>query len=424
MGKKHSGKEITGEDRFKIGTLKYTKFGLFTLFSWLLWGDFCYHIMEKVGHSILPLQLQSIGMSNFTLSLIATMLPNTLGFIVGPTVSYKSDRYRSKWGRRIPFMALTAPFLCFFLVGMGYTEDIAVWLRDSEGLKNFQIFGYHVTAHAALLFIVGFLVLGFAFFNEFVSSVYWYLFADVVPHAYLGRFMGLFRMITSVSNIFFMAFVFPHAETHAKEIYLGGAILYFVGFGLMCWRVKEGEYPAEEETEEEKKPGFFAKAKIYINECFFSHPIYLNYYLFQSIWAMGVGGTFTVLFAKQIGLTLTQVANVNIFMNIVHFFVTYPAGVIADKFHPMRLMVFITFMSIPGAFLAFYYKTDFPSYVLLGMLWLPVNMGSFLPQKECSGKAAESSGPEPWACASIYFRTIATTWFGSALCISSHSIFY
>ena len=30
---------------YRCGTLTYTKAGLFFLFAWLLWGDFCLHLV-------------------------------------------------------------------------------------------------------------------------------------------------------------------------------------------------------------------------------------------------------------------------------------------------------------------------------------------------------------------------------------------
>jgi maltose/moltooligosaccharide transporter len=35
-------------DRYRCGTLVYTKAGLFMLFSWMLWGDFCFSLMESI----------------------------------------------------------------------------------------------------------------------------------------------------------------------------------------------------------------------------------------------------------------------------------------------------------------------------------------------------------------------------------------
>ena len=216
------------------GKLTYSRFGLFSLFAWLLCGGVCFQLMEHVVASLLPLQLRSIGASNQHMALMMTTIPGIFGFLVGPAVSYRSDRCTHPWGRRKPYIVFTMPFLCIFLVCIGFTEDIAVFFQQSDLLKH-----YGITPFTATVTLVGFLVLGFQFFNEFVNSVWWYLFRDVVPEAYFGRFMGLGRVVGSIGGFIWSLYIFPHAETHAREIYIWITLLYFFGFGLMCWRVKE-----------------------------------------------------------------------------------------------------------------------------------------------------------------------------------------
>ena len=97
--------------KYHCGTLAYTKMGLFALFGWLLWGDFVYNLMETVVPTVLPLKLKALGASNTLMSVIMTVLPSVLGMTVCPWVSFRSDRYRSHWGRRIPFILFTLPFL-------------------------------------------------------------------------------------------------------------------------------------------------------------------------------------------------------------------------------------------------------------------------------------------------------------------------
>lgn len=43
-----------GRPRFSVGTLVYSKAGLAALFMWLLWGDFCFTMIETVMPSIVP----------------------------------------------------------------------------------------------------------------------------------------------------------------------------------------------------------------------------------------------------------------------------------------------------------------------------------------------------------------------------------
>jgi hypothetical protein len=48
---------------YRVGTLIYTTKGLAILFLWLLWGDFCYTILEAVVPRILPLLMKSLDTS-------------------------------------------------------------------------------------------------------------------------------------------------------------------------------------------------------------------------------------------------------------------------------------------------------------------------------------------------------------------------
>ena len=115
----------TSGKTWTCGTLVYTKVGLLMLFTWLLWGDFCYTLMESVVPSILPLKLKALGAPNWLMGLILTTAPCGVAMTVGPWVSFKSDRFRSRWGRRLPFIIATMPFLCLFLALLGWSDDIA-----------------------------------------------------------------------------------------------------------------------------------------------------------------------------------------------------------------------------------------------------------------------------------------------------------
>jgi hypothetical protein len=56
-----------GADRYTVGTLSHTRAGLFVLFGWLLWGDFCFTLFESIGGpGILNLYLQD----NFHVSVV------------------------------------------------------------------------------------------------------------------------------------------------------------------------------------------------------------------------------------------------------------------------------------------------------------------------------------------------------------------
>ena len=115
---------------YVCGTLTYTKIGLFNLFTWILWGDFCLCLMEMVIPAILPLKLKDLGCPNWMMGFILSTIPSIMGMAIGPYVSFKSDRCRSRWGRRIPFMLFTLPFLCISLCLLGFSEEIRGFLQS------------------------------------------------------------------------------------------------------------------------------------------------------------------------------------------------------------------------------------------------------------------------------------------------------
>jgi len=247
---------------YSVGTLTYTKRGLIVLFVWMLWGDFCYTLMEAVVPSILPIKLKSLGAANTTMAVILSTLPGILNTTICPWVSFWSDRYRSRWGRRIPFILWTLPFLTLFLILLGFSQPIG------HGLHRlvFAASGY-LSATTVAVVMIGIFMVGFQFFNMFVGSVYWYLFNDVVPKEVIGQFLGLFRVVGGLAGVLYNYFIFKYAESHMTEIFLGAALLYFFGFGLVCLRVKEGEYPPPPEYVG-GQTGLFAGLKTFFVECF------------------------------------------------------------------------------------------------------------------------------------------------------------
>ena len=269
---KPKGGAADADGMYRVGTLAYTKAGLFVLFGWLLWGDFCFTLFENVGGpSIIPLYLQdNFHISNLQVNIMFNMIPQIIGVIMTPVLSFKSDRCRSRWGRRIPYMLFTAPFLCFFAAGLGFSDVIMEYVKGHLGPNSF------ISPLTVGIVLIGFMLVGFTFFNEFVGTVYWYLFADVVPQKLMGRFLGLFRMVGTAAGFLVNVTMTGYQLSHMKWLHIGVAMLYFCGFGLMCWRVKEGEYPPV--TDVTERTTLWEKIKLYFRECF-THPVFILVYL-------------------------------------------------------------------------------------------------------------------------------------------------
>jgi MFS family permease len=353
-----------GIKTYHCGNLTYTKAGLFVLVAWMLWGDICYTLMEKVVPSILPLKLKDLGCSNWMMGLIMSTIPSIFGMTVCPYISFKSDRFRSRWGRRIPFILVSMPFLCMSLIFLGCSDDISVFCRT-----HFSFLQQFTPATITITMIAVFMIM-FQFFNDFVASVFNYLFNDVVPAQFLSRFMGLFRMAGTIAGAAYNYFVFQYAGSHMREIFIGAAVLYFVGFGLMCLKIKEREYPPfkEESNQKHKRT---AELKTFFRESF-THKFYWLIFLGNAAGSIsGAIAGFEIFFQMEMGLNLEHIGKLAAIGGIAAFCAMYFAAIFIDRWHPVRITVYVALfnmiaLSMNWIWIFVTLPTDFYFWLCLG----------------------------------------------------------
>ncbi|MCX6970327.1 MAG: MFS transporter [Verrucomicrobia bacterium] len=315
---------------FRAGSLVYTRMGLFAVCAWLLWGDFAFNLMEIVAGSFIPLKLKHLDAPNWMLGLFVTTVPSLLGITFAPVISVASDRTRSRWGRRIPYLAAATPFVCLFLLLLGFSEDLGAWLQN--------VLFVNATPTVVALWLAGALVVAFQFFNVFITSLYFCLFNDVVPQEFLSRFLALFRMIGIVATAGFQYFLFGMAESHMKEIFAGSALLYGLAFFLMCVFVKEGTYDPPPSTTGPRH-GLLHQIQTYARECF-TNRLYWYFFLANTFWGLGFAVvSFRVFFAQSVGLNLDQFGKLMGGVGIASAVLLYPAAALADRWHPLRVMI-------------------------------------------------------------------------------------
>ena len=318
---------------FRAGTLIYSKKGLFILFAWMLWGDFCFTLMEAVVPSILPLKLRSLGSANVLIGFVMTTLPGIFNFTITPWLSFKSDRHRSSWGRRRPFILMTMPFLTLSLIFIGFSQEIGVWVHSH------LLSGSVVSQATVIIVLLAIFAAMFDLFNMFVNTVYWYLFNDVVPIECMGRFMALFRLVSTITTAAYNFFIFQFAESHMREIFLGAALLYLIGFGAMLLRVKEGDYP--EPTDDGNRVGLLEKIRIFSRECF-SMRYYWDVFLTNTFVAMSMTiGVFGIFFNKSLGLSLDQIGKIAAVSAITVPVCFLFAGSLVDRWNPVRVSTYV-----------------------------------------------------------------------------------
>jgi len=317
---------------WQVGTLTYSAMGLAGLTFWLLWGDVAWSMRDRSVPSVMQLLFQKFGATNFVSSLLISTLPYGLILLIGPIVSFRSDRHRGPWGRRIPFLAVHIPFVILSMLAVAVSPQIGQFLHGLLG-------SYSPGLNTCTLMIIA---LGWGVFElatVVANAVFYGLINDVVPSSLLGRFYGIFRAVSLIASILFNYYVFGKAEHHFPLVFLGIGLVYGLSFTMMCLKVKEGEYPAPS-VPKEGAGNFFVAAKTYLHECF-SQPYYLWVFAAAGLpWICFIGvNHFSVYFAKSLNMDMGFYGKCLALTYGCSLVLSYPLGMLADRFHPLRTSI-------------------------------------------------------------------------------------
>jgi maltose/moltooligosaccharide transporter len=353
---------------WKVGTLTYTKFGLVSIFAWLLWGDLVFTLTEAVFPQSIQLQLGRLHISQAWMPILTTVLGQAVALPMNPYLSFRSDRYRSRWGRRIPYIFKTMIPLAIFMSALGFSDEIGEYIRNAQWLKHLGMGDI-----GTIMVVMACLILLYDYFNIFINTIYWYLFADVIPKELMGRFFSLFRIMGMAGGSFFGFFIQRYIETQTKYIYMGAAVLYVLGFGLMCWKVREGDYPPPKDMGPRAAwyVRFVRMVKVYFEECF-RHPVHISFYATSAITRLAEISAFGMIFFYRQHLHITQ-AQLGAFNGIIKWpqmLIAFPLGWLVDKIHPMRATLIGMALIIPLNF-ANFYMDSFNFYILIFCLRTP-----------------------------------------------------
>ncbi len=346
---------------YHCGKLTYTLPQLYLLFFWLMLGVACIGLANTLPGSILPIQIKELGISDTASWLILSCIGTVLNMTVCPYISVASDLYRSKWGRRIPFIALSAPPVVLALCLFAFTH------RFGHALSNWAQPLWQTSPATMIAIVIGLVMLLFQFFMMWVNSVVWYIFIDIIPPQFFGRIMACVRLALQFSAAFFHYFLFPIAQKHASLIFIVVGLVYGVGIALFCLNVKEGDYPplTEEQLQRKHAKGIdLIKAKINGFREFltytFCHRVYVTRYLIHLVGAISGGaGVFSYfLMSKQLQLTDTDIGHMNGISGMV-----FSAGILlatllpalVNRWHPMRIISYNTVFNCIIA-LPFYFR--------------------------------------------------------------------
>jgi maltose/moltooligosaccharide transporter len=246
---------------YSVGTLRYNKRQLFVLFFWLMWSGIGFNLVEDIS-SLNSIMMRDLG-ATFTQMALLGSLGGFITPFINPWISTWSDRHRSPYGRRRPFIFATVCLYAIATIPVPFMPDLFNYLQHFPAMG--RLFSY-IPINGAV-FLIG--VCGFfsGLFNAAFLTASCYLAWDVVPENVLGRFNSIWSNVGMLAAFVWSFWIYGQAEHHMKEVYVGLGIVSLVIYLISVWQVKEGEYPP---PDEHKKGGILAPIRAYIVECFSS----------------------------------------------------------------------------------------------------------------------------------------------------------
>jgi MFS family permease len=345
---------------YQIGTLRYTLRSLFILALWLLWGDFAYSFFESIFSPFIPLYLKDFNASNKLIGIMTGSIAGFVNVFLLPNISQASDRYRSRFGRRIPFLVAVTPLVVISLIAIGFVPEIAAWFQSRILVHIAPAF----SENALILTLLCGFVVCYHVFNMVLVNGYTWLLRDVVPLELMARFLGWFRMVGIASSCVFLWYVFPHLMTDRKTVFLCAGLFYLVAFLVMCLNVKEGDYPPP--TPKEDRPGLLKSFALYFQQCL-TLPIYRNYII---AWVLIVAAStcsqpFSLLFVTHtLNIDMTSLGRIFAVGSAVNFVVLLPMGWVCDKFNSLRVAIIAMSLLVLLSVLSALFIHDRTTYVI------------------------------------------------------------
>ncbi len=296
---------------YHVGTLVYSRGDLQRLFFWLLLGDFASNVMGAALPTLLPLQLSARGVSAATIGWVLSLAPLAT-IIFSPFLGVWSDRLRTRWGRRRPFLIVSTPIVAAGMLLLPHIQNM-------------------------LLLQVVVTVVQIA---NVLQTILLYLYADIMPPSLMGRFMGGFSFVGALGTMAFQYFLVPWFGTAPTMVWTICAIFYFVLFQLSVHNVREGQYPAPEPTRRSHILRGYLKdgAGSWYIWCLWAA-------LGMNALAGPAGLYYNLLCRDQLGMSMRAIGMMNTVATIPRLFVMLPGGWLIDRFGPRKLWGLFSLLS-------------------------------------------------------------------------------
>jgi MFS family permease len=289
-----------------------------------------------------------------------------MGMWINPVFSTWSDRFRSPFGRRRPFLLVFAPIAALTVISIPFAPDFYHFLMRFEwaaGILN------RIPINGEVLFI-GIASIVDGMFAAVMAAIFSYLYWDVVPENVLGRFNAIGRVVAVASGMVWSFFIIGYAEQHPKEVYIGVSLVCTAIYVLTLIMVKEGEYPPPEPRQTKSLLEPFLD---YVKDCY-SKPYYLWIFVGTLFFQMGnVGSNYAFFYLREdLGMDLGTTGWIqgmgSTAVSIFGVLLGYSAGAWIDRLKPIRVVPLAFFVWSLLALVSFFVVTDKVSAAVMASL--------------------------------------------------------
>ncbi len=179
---------------------------------WLLFGGAAAGFGLNTAQSLMPMHMTDIGMNAQQVS-FALALNGWIGIPLILYISYLSDHWQWKMGRRLPFLIISLPPIVVAMVLFPYTATAGICIP---------------------------LYLLFTFFVNVKSNTYPFLTYDISRKKYWGRVTGIYSVMAAVFVWLGQIVLMPMVGTHGKKtVYVLGVLLVAIPTVLTVVFLKE-----------------------------------------------------------------------------------------------------------------------------------------------------------------------------------------
>jgi maltose/moltooligosaccharide transporter len=312
--------------RYGVGTLRYTSAGLAIVVFWLLFGEFAIAFRDRAAVPSVTELLRQHGASDTAMALLVSALPALLGSVLVPVIGFRSDRFRSRWGRRLPFLMATTPLGALTLVALGYCNEFGRLTNASLGALSPGLDSC-VLAWFCVCWTLfeGVALVTLALYSGLVN--------DIVPRPVLGRFYAGFRIAGLGAGILFNLWIFHLTDAYLREVFIGVGIFFGAACMLMCVRLKEGGYaPPAPLPDGATAHGWRDMWASYRRECFADRYYLLIFSILMTAELAFVPfNTFSQLYGQSLGMDKAMLGKLLATSYAVSIVLSSPIGWLVDR---------------------------------------------------------------------------------------------